>query len=71
MQGVLVLVPLVESGVAGIEPAHPVNRTVRDIVFVAHVHDEKVMLEAASVPPPWAAGVRTAMGTTEGVDATS
>jgi hypothetical protein len=52
MQGVLVLVPLVEFAAAGIEPAHPVNRTVRDMVSVAQVHEEKVMLDAPSVPPP-------------------
>jgi hypothetical protein len=61
------LVPLVAFGAAGTELPQPGNRTVREKELVAHVQDEKVMLEAAWAPvPAGAAGVRTAVTTLAG-----
>jgi hypothetical protein len=50
------LVPLVALGAAGTELAHPEKRTLSEKDEVSHVHDEKVMLEAAG-----AVGLRTAV----------
>ncbi len=59
--------PLAAVGAAGTGPAHPGKRTERDMVCVAHVHDEKVMLDPARAPvPPGAAGVSTAVTTGAG-----